>query len=116
MQKKFWKPGKHWKAMKSSNETLYFDFKEKSWIARLAAWKLSAGSVAIVIGHTIHLHRATKDELLQDERWLKHELCHVRQFEHYGLVNFVVRYVWESIRHGYFNNKFEIEARAAEEA
>ncbi len=97
-----------------NNAQLYFDFKEKSWVARLAAWKLNAGSVAIVIGHTIHLHRATKEEFLRDERWLKHELCHVRQFYQYGFVNFILRYVWESLRHGYYHNKFEVEAREAE--
>lgn len=100
--------------MKNNDAPLHINFKEKSWIARLAAWKLNARSVAIVIGHTIHLHKATEQELLEDDRWLKHELCHVRQFQQYGFVNFMVRYVWESIRHGYYNNKYEIEAREAE--
>lgn len=89
-------------------------FKEKSWVARLAAWKLNVDAVAIVIGHTIHLHQTTKTELLNNDRWVKHELCHVRQFEQYGFVNFLLHYVWESILHGYYNNKFEIEARLAE--
>ena len=99
--------------MKNS-QPLHFDFKEKSFIARLAAWKLKAGSVAMVVGHTIHLHGATKEELLRDERWLKHELCHVSQFHQYGTINFILRYVWENLRHGYYQNKFEIEAREAE--
>lgn len=96
------------------NNGLRFKVKEKSWIARLAAWKLNARSVAIVIGRTIHLHRATAQELLQDDRWFKHELCHVRQFAQYGFINFLIMYVWESIRHGYYNNRFEKEAREAE--
>lgn len=100
--------------MKNSNAALSFTIKEKSWIARLAAWKLNARSVAIVIGHTIHLHQASKEELLQDERWFKHELCHVRQYQQYGFVNFIIMYVWESLRHGYYHNRFEIEARRAE--
>ncbi len=113
MQKKFWRLGKQLTKMKN-NQPLHVDFRENSWVARLAAWKLDASSVAIVIGHTIHLHRATKAELLKDERWLNHELCHVRQFQQYGSVNFILRYVWESLRKGYYHNKFEIEARAAE--
>ena len=71
-------------------------------------------NVAIVIGKTIHLHNATRQEFLQNEKWLKHELCHIRQFEHYGFLNFITMYLWESFNKGYFNNKFEVEARKAE--
>ena len=78
----------------SSNITI----KENSWIAKLAAKKLHAANVAIVIGKTIYLHNATRQEFLQNERWFKHELCHVRQFEHYGFLNFITRYLWESLR------------------
>ena len=88
--------------------------KENSRIAKLAAKKLHAANVAIVIGKTIYLHNATRQEFLQNERWLKHELCHVRQFEHYGFLNFITRYLWESFIKGYINNRFEVEARKAE--
>ena len=91
----------------------YF-IKENSWIAKLAAKKLRTNNVAIVIGKTIHLYNTSKQNFLQDERWLKHELCHVRQFKQYGLVNFIAKYLWESMRHGYYNNKYEVEARKAE--
>ncbi|MBC7865962.1 MAG: DUF4157 domain-containing protein [Gloeobacteraceae cyanobacterium ES-bin-316] len=91
-----------------------YDLKENSWIARIAAWKLSASSVAIVIGHRIHLYNTTKEEFLKNTSWVKHELCHVRQFEQHGFFNFILKYIRESIRHGYYNNAFEIEARAAE--
>ncbi len=70
--------------------------------------------VAIVIGNTIHLHRATKDDLLKDERWLKHELCHIRQFKKHGRYLFMFKYVWQSLKRGYYNNPYEQEARAAE--
>ena len=88
--------------------------KENSWIARLAAKKLHAGSAAIVIGRSIHLYNATKQELLRNEKWLKHELCHIKQFQQYGFIPFIAKYLWESIQKGYFNNKFEVEARRAE--
>ena len=93
---------------------LYFQIKERSFIARLAAWKLNSDKVAIVIGKTIHLHNTERNELLQNKRWLLHELKHIEQFRHYGFLPFIFLYVWESIRHGYTNNKYEMEARASE--
>lgn len=91
----------------------YF-IKENSWIAKLAALKLNSKRVAIVMGNTIHLHNTSKQEFLKDERWVKHELCHVRQFQQNGFLPFIAQYVWESIKHGYYNNKYEVEAREAE--
>jgi hypothetical protein len=90
----------------------YF-IKENSWIAKLAAIKLRSNRVAIVIGKTIHLHNTTKQEFLKDEKWVKHELCHVKQFQQNGYLRFIAKYLWESIKHGYFNNKYEVEAREA---
>lgn len=92
-----------------------FTIKENSWLAKIAAWKLKAGSVAFVLGHTIHLYNTSKEEFLQNKAWLRHELCHVRQFEEHGFVPFIFKYIWESIRHGYYNNRYEVEARKAEE-
>lgn len=89
--------------------------KEASWIAKLAAVKLRSSSVAMVLGNTIHLHNASKNEFLQNQRWLKHELCHVRQFQQHGYVLFIIKYLWETVKNGYYNNRFEAEARAAEE-
>lgn len=91
----------------------YF-IKENSWIAKLAAAKLRSNHVAIVIGKTIHLHNTSKQQFLQDKKWVKHELCHINQFQQYGFLNFIVKYLWESIKHGYYNNKYEMEARQAE--
>jgi hypothetical protein len=88
--------------------------KENSWIAKLAAKKLRSKQVAIVIGKTIHLHNVSKQDFLNNDKWVKHELCHVKQFEQNGSVVFIVKYLWESIKHGYFNNKYEAEAREAE--
>jgi uncharacterized protein (DUF2342 family) len=80
----------------------------------MAARKLRADSVAIVIGKTIHLHNATKRDLISNRRWLRHEIAHIRQFRHHGFLSFMMMYLWESLRKGYYNNKYEIEARAAE--
>ncbi len=89
--------------------------KENSWIARLAAKKLQTPNVAIVVGSTIHLYNVTKQQFLQDERWVKHETCHLRQFHQYGFFSFILMYLWESARKGYYNNKYEVEARKAAE-
>ena len=88
--------------------------KENSWVAKLAAKKLGTHSVAIVLGKTIHLCNMGKISFLQNEKWLKHELCHIRQFQKYGFVSFIGRYLWESIKKGYYNNKYEVEARESE--
>lgn len=95
-------------------QTADYIIKENSWLARIAARKLKSESVAMVLGKTIHLHNTSKSVFLNDERWLKHELCHVKQFKQHGYIGFVVKYLWESIRKGYYNNKFEVEARNAE--
>lgn len=91
-----------------------FKIKENSWVAKIAAFKLRSQNVAIVIGSTIHLHNITKTAFLQNGCWLKHELCHIRQFKQHGFLPFIFKYVWESFRNGYYQNKYEIEARNAE--
>jgi hypothetical protein len=88
--------------------------KENSWIARIAAWKLGCRSVALVLGSTIYLHNASRNEFLKNERWVKHERCHLKQFREHGYLGFIIKYLWESVRHGYYNNRFEVEARQAE--
>ena len=89
--------------------------KERSWIAKLAAKKLRSKNVAIVIGSTIHLYNVSKQQFLQNEKWVKHEVCHLEQFQKHGYFAFILKYLWESIRHGYHQNKYEEEARKAEE-
>ncbi len=94
---------------------LKYHIKENSFFAKLAAKKLGASSVAMVLGSTIHLHNTSKQDFINDEKWLKHELCHIKQFKKYGYAGFLVRYLWQSLKHGYYNNKFEVEARQAED-
>lgn len=98
----------------TSNPSIQYSIREKSGWARLAAYKLGAERVGLVLGSTIHLHNVSKEEFLSDNAWLQHELCHIRQFKEHGFVNFLLKYVWESIKKGYYNNKYEVEARAAE--
>jgi|SRR5574338_1027829 hypothetical protein len=88
--------------------------KERSWKARIAAWWLGVDNVAFTLGKTIHLYNATAQEFLHDTRWVKHELKHVEQFRRYGFIPFIARYTIETMKKGYRNNKYEIEARKAE--
>jgi hypothetical protein len=83
-------------------------------MARIAAWKLGQDKVAMVLGKTILLHNTTEAELINNKRWLRHELAHVKQFQRHGFGRFVFLYLLESIKNGYQNNKFEREARALE--
>ncbi len=48
-------------------------------------------------------------DIALDAELLLHELRHVDQFERDRL--FPLRYVWESLRHGYVNNSYEADAR-----
>jgi hypothetical protein len=38
---------------------------------------------------------------------------HVQQYKKEGIGWFLIQYGWESIRKGYWNNRYEIEARDA---
>lgn len=93
---------------------MQFKIRENSIFAKIGAWKLGTGRMAMTIGNTIHLHNTSRQEFLGDQRWLKHELKHVEQYQRYGLVKFLWKYTIESILRGYYNNRFEIEAREAE--
>jgi hypothetical protein len=90
------------------------NIKEHAVIAKIAARNLKQSKMAITIGNTIYLHNVSKQDFLSDKNWLCHELKHARQFQEYGYFNFIFKYLWESLRKGYYNNRFEIEARNAE--
>lgn len=62
---------------------------------------------------TLSSHVLTREPRL-DESVLRHEWVHVEQWRRYGLVGFLVRYLWCHFKYGYADNPFEIEARAAE--
>jgi len=88
--------------------------KENSWLARKAARKLGSSQVAMVVGSTIYLYGTTRREFLASHGWVRHEVCHVKQFRQYGLLVFLWKYIREYRRVGYYNNRFEVAAREAE--
>lgn len=89
--------------------------KEQSWVAKLAAKKMKAGALAIVFGRTVHLWNISRKEFLHDRRLMVHEIEHVRQYRRHGFFPFLFLYLVDWVRKGYYHNRFEIEARAAEQ-
>ncbi len=88
--------------------------KENSWVAKLAAAKMSSDKVAIVFGNTIHLHHTTREDFLKDSDWVCHELKHVEQYKQHGYIGFIAKYLTYWVKNGYYNNRFEKEARDSE--
>lgn len=89
-------------------------FRENSWMAAMAARVLRVNSCALVWMNTVHLYRCSKEHFLENEAWLRHEICHVRQWQQQGFWKFLFKYLLFSLTHGYVNNPFEVEARNAE--
>lgn len=96
------------------DNNIHCRIRENSLFARFAAWKLKSSGAAIVFGNVIHLYGVTREAFLRDRRWVRHEVCHVKQYRRYGYRRFLWRYVADWIRAGYWNIPFEKEARLAE--
>ena len=46
-----------------------------------------------------------------DQKLLAHEQVHINQYAKEGFIWFILKYIWFSVRYGYYNNPFEVEAR-----
>ena len=53
-------------------------------------------------------------ERMGDARLVRHEQQHWAQAQRMGVALWYAAYAWYSIRHGYWNNPLEVDARAAE--
>lgn len=84
--------------------------KEKSLLARLAAYNLKSERMAIVVGNTIRLHNTTKAEFLSNLKWVRHEVAHVKQYQEKGIPRFIVSYLLETFNLGYEFNRYELDA------
>jgi hypothetical protein len=72
----------------------------------VAGWFLGQRSAAaITLWRTVFL----APDASVDVELLLHEFRHVQQFE--SSVSFPIQYLWESARRGYFDNRFEVDAR-----
>ena len=83
----------------------------RSPLARIARLVLGSQRVAMVVGQTVHLSGATREQFLADAEWVAHELVHLRQYKEHGLLPFLWKYLLESARMGYYQNRYEVEAR-----
>lgn len=72
--------------------------------------RMKGPAAAVTLGRTIVVRPGVR----LSARLLVHELTHVRQWEEDRL--FPVRYTLETLRRGYRNNRYELEAREAESA
>lgn len=88
---------------------------ENSLLALIAKKVMKSKNIALVLGKGIHLSGVTREEFLKNSRWVKHEQIHLDQYRKYGVLKFLWLYAWESIRKGYYNNRFEKEAREGAE-
>ncbi len=80
-------------------------------IPRLAGWLagMDGPAAAVTLGRVI----LVRPDVRPGERLLRHELAHVAQWEREPHA-FPFRYIAAHIRHGYRDNAYEAEARAAE--
>jgi len=44
----------------------------------------------------------------------RHEMCHIKQMEEEGKIVFTVKYIYWTMKYGYQNNPYEVEARQKE--
>ena len=95
-------------------EARKFRIRENYFFAFVAAKKLGVNQVALTLGNTIHLYNTSAERFRSDSRWVKHELKHIEQFRQHGFFWFIILYSIESMQKGYYHNRFEQEARAAE--
>ncbi|HET6763484.1 MAG TPA: hypothetical protein VFH27_07420 [Longimicrobiaceae bacterium] len=72
--------------------------------------RMGAPAAAVTLRSTIVVDR----DVELSPRLLAHEMEHVKQWRADAL--FPVKYALESARRGYWNNRYEVEARAAENA
>lgn len=66
-------------------------------------------AIASAINKTIHLHAITAEAFVERKAFMRHELQHIIQY--HTIRFFVLKYIWETLKKGYFNNKYEVEAR-----
>lgn len=73
---------------------------------RIGGWALGRATVAaITLGRTIFVAASTRLE----PELLLHEFRHFQQFSERRM--FAVHYIWESLRRGYYSNRYECDAR-----
>ena len=88
--------------------------KQGSIIAKLAAQILGTKQMAVTINNRIYLYNCSKENFLQNKKWVCHEIAHVMQYKRMRTLKFIIAYVAQCLVNGYTKNKFEKEAREKE--
>ena len=65
---------------------------------------------AVTFGQTTY-YSVSEEAVNQSATWRLHENWHKEQYAKEGFFTFLVKYIYYSIRYGYHNNPFEVEAR-----
>ena len=87
------------------------EIKENTLVSKIAFRLIKSfknKAVASTIGKTIHLHNITAKEFVYKDAFLRHELQHAIQFT--TIRFFWLKYIIETLKMGYFKNKYEVEA------
>lgn len=88
-------------------ELLTLRFRRGGLPLRVGGWMLGQATVAaITLGRTIFLAPNTR----LDPELLLHEFRHVQQFSERKMFPF--HYIWQSLRRGYYANRYEADARS----
>lgn len=74
------------------------------WIGGILG-RMTGPAAAVTLGRTIVINKGTR----MTRSLLSHEMTHVRQWQRDPL--FPVKYSLATLRHGYWNNPYEVEAR-----
>lgn len=53
-----------------------------------------------------------RPDRLNDEGLILHESVHIEQIQREGAFRFSIKYLWYSLKYGYWNNPYEVEARS----
>lgn len=70
-------------------------------------WMKLSGFAGITMPWAIYIH----PHRLHDWKLIAHERVHEQQIERDGALRFFTRYLWWSLRYGYRDNPYEVEAR-----
>lgn len=79
------------------------------WVMLLA--QDGCASWAVTLGQTTY-YSCPETEV--DAAWHRHEDKHKEQWRRDGRILFALKYLWYTLRYGYLDNPYEIEARIAE--
>jgi hypothetical protein len=89
--------------------------KYNNWFAKILNWFSPGKNFAIVLSKNCARYSCDKETVDKNPKWRRHEETHKKQISELGLLKFYWQYFIDFLKHGYKNNKFEVEARKESE-